>query len=308
MKTIAILGANGRLANEAMQAFHQAGYKVIAVTRNGEVRSCPEAVEKRSADAMDIRQLIEAAQGADFIFNGINPPYTKWAEMALTLSKNILAVAKALEAVHLFPGNVYNYGTSIPAVCDESSPFNGDTKKGLLRVEMERLFAAETEVKTVVLRAGDFYGGTGTGSWFDLVITSKLKQGKFTYPGDLETVHTWAYLPDLAAAFVEIANRTETLPAFSDYLFAGHAMTGREMKSAVEQATNKTLKTATVPWRLLRMMGIIVPMMKEVCEVAYLWDQPHRLDGVRLKALTRSVLNTTPQVAIKQAISQLGLS
>ena len=38
MKTIAILGANGRLANEAMKAFYKAGYNVSAVTRNGELR------------------------------------------------------------------------------------------------------------------------------------------------------------------------------------------------------------------------------------------------------------------------------
>lgn len=34
MKTIAILGAKGRLGQAATLAFHQAGYKVIAVSRH----------------------------------------------------------------------------------------------------------------------------------------------------------------------------------------------------------------------------------------------------------------------------------
>ena len=42
MKHIAILGANGRLGNEAVHAFYQAGYQVTAVTRNGRVRTAPK--------------------------------------------------------------------------------------------------------------------------------------------------------------------------------------------------------------------------------------------------------------------------
>ena len=35
MTSIAIVGANGRLGQAATLAFHQAGYRVIAVSRNG---------------------------------------------------------------------------------------------------------------------------------------------------------------------------------------------------------------------------------------------------------------------------------
>ncbi|MGB1311943.1 MAG: NAD(P)H-binding protein [Leucothrix sp.] len=306
MKMIAILGANGRLANEAMQAFNNAAYKVIAVTRSGEVRDCPAGVETRAADAMDAEQLIQATEGADFIFNGLNPLYTKWDKMALPLAKNALKAAKAHGAVHLFPGNVYNYGKSIPPHCDETTPFSADTKKGKIREQMEKLFANEGDVKTVVLRAGDFYGGAGTGSWFDLSIVSKLSKGAFTYPGGLDVPHSWAYLPDLASAFVGVANRTESLPNFSQFMFAGHVMTGNEMKAHIEKATHRTLKTTGVPWLLLRIIGFVVPMLREVCEVAYLWDKPHRLDGTKLKDLVMPLQETPVEVAIKKSIEQLG--
>ena len=41
MPTIAIAGANGRLAYEAVLAFHQRGFHVIALTRSGQLRDCP---------------------------------------------------------------------------------------------------------------------------------------------------------------------------------------------------------------------------------------------------------------------------
>lgn len=306
MKTVAILGANGRLANEAMKAFHQAGYKVIAVTRNGELREQITGIECRASDAIDTEQLIKATEGADFIFNGLNPPYTQWEKLAVPYAKNVLLAAKSHGAVHLFPGNVYNYGQSIPEHCDEATPFNADTKKGRIRVEMEQLFAEETGVKTVVLRAGDFYGGTGTGSWFDLSIASKVKKGVFTYPGKLDVVHSWAYLPDLASAFVAIADNAESMDSNTQFLFEGHAMTGSQMKAYMEKATGRTLKTAGVPWWLLKTLGLVVPMLKEVGEVAYLWDKPHRLDETALATSVGPLQKTEPKIAMVEAILQLG--
>ena len=68
------------------------------------------------------------------------------------------------------------------------------------------------------IRAGDFFGA-GSGSWMDLVITKSLRQGKLVYPGPLNLAHAWAYLPDLARAFVAVASRADELPAFADLPF-----------------------------------------------------------------------------------------
>jgi hypothetical protein len=37
------------------------------------------------------------------------------------------------------------------------------------------------------------------------VIVKKLPQGRVTWPGALDAPHAWAYLPDLAQAFVRAA-------------------------------------------------------------------------------------------------------
>lgn len=78
---------------------------------------------------------------------------------------------------------------------------------------MEELFAkaSATGVKTTIIRAGDFFGGSGTGSWFYLALVTMLKKGKFTYPGNAEIEHSWVYIPDLARAFLAIAKRSEKL-------------------------------------------------------------------------------------------------
>ena len=64
---------------------------------------------------------------------------------------------------------------------------------------------ANAALRAIVLRAGDFYGGAGRGSWFDLVIARDVSLDVVRYPGPLDVVHSWAYLPDLAQALVGLA-------------------------------------------------------------------------------------------------------
>ncbi len=305
MKTTVILGANGRLGNEALQAFAKTDHKVIAITRNAEVRNLPRGVEVRAADILNQTQLIDATKGADIIVNMAHPIYTKWTEQMMLQSKNILAAAKVHKATHLFPGNIYSYGASMPTECTEKTPFKANTKKGMIRQEVEALFAHESAVKTVIIRAGDFYGGTGVGSWFDLVVTKKLHKGIFTYPSAQGIPHAWAYLPDLANTFVKMTEHLDELPNFSQWLFEGHTFTSQQMQEHIEQILGKKLKSSTVPWKLLKCIGLVSPMMREVCEMAYLWKRPHSLNGSKLSALLKGVPNTPPNRAIQKAILQL---
>lgn len=309
MHTIAVLGANGRLSNVAARAFQAAGYQVIAITRSGKARGL-SGVEQRAADAMDRDGLIRATRGADFIFNGLNPPYTQWSSQVLPMGENVLAAADKHGAVHLFPGNVYNYGRAIPTHVTDSTPRSAETRKGRIRIQLENLFekaAADRAVRTIVLRAGDFYGTDGTGSWFDQVIAKKIDKGVFTYPGPGNVPHCWAYLPDLAQAFVRLADKADDLPVYSRYLFAGHTMTGDDLKRHCETAVGHPLKSAGMPWPLLRLLGLVVPMLREVSEMAYLWDRPHQLEGSALEAAIGALPQSEPKIAVAQALADLDI-
>ncbi len=141
-KTIAILGANGRLSREVARAFHAAGWKVRAITRDG--RSEPLAGLKgmvfTAADAMDREAIVKATAGCDFIFNGLNPPYTDWADKCRVMAENVISSAKSHNSVHLFAGNVYHFGSSMPHTLTPDIPARPDHRKAHIRFEMERLF------------------------------------------------------------------------------------------------------------------------------------------------------------------------
>ncbi len=311
MTTIAILGANGRLSRTVAKAFLNAGYDVVAVSRSGKPLADLAGARFVAADAAHVEDLVMATRGAQIIFNGLNPLYTEWEEKVLPMARNVLEACRANKALHLFPGNVYGYGSPMPPELGEDTPMRPSTSKGRIRVEMKRLFREDSErpggVQTIVLRAGDFFGGTGTGSWFDQASVSKLSKGVFTAAGPENLIHEWAYLPDFADAFVKLAAVRTQLKPFENLHFPNHAMTELQLKAAVEKAVGRPLKLARLPWWALRIMGVFQPLMRELAIMSYLRFEPHRLVSTRLESLIGEIPFTPLNEAVRQALTDQNL-
>ncbi len=309
---VLILGANGRFGAAAVQAFTGAGWTVLAQARRSPA-ALPAGAQHLAIDLADSAALARAAAGARAVIHAVNPPYTAWRTEALPLARQGMDVAAALGATFMLPGNVYNFGADMPARLTEHTPQRPTTVKGRIRCAIEAELAARAPqgLRSVVIRAGDFFGG-GTGSWLDLAVVKSLAQGKLVYPGPLDRPHAWAYLPDLARAFVAVAARGD-LPATTTLHFAGHTLSGAELLAAVQRAAKalaiapaRGWRHAGMPWGVMRIGGWLVPMWREVVEMEYLWRVPHALDGSAM-ARTLGALPATPiDDAMHRALQDLG--
>lgn len=306
---ILILGAAGRLGRTAAEAFRDAGWRVTSLVRSRSTARVAPGTEIVELDAADRASLVEAASGVDVILHALNPVYTEWPRLALPFAEAAIAAARASGATLMFPGNLYNYGSPLPSVIDETTPMHPNSRKGRIRVEIEEQMrnAAAQGVRTIIVRAGDFYGGGGLGSWFDRIIVKNLLNDRVTYPGPLDVVHSWAYLPDLAIAFVRLAEKRGALGPFECFGFAGHAVTGREFVAAMTRTLARPMHISRLPWPLLRLLGPVVPIFRELVDVAYLWREPHRIDDRKLVATIGRVPSTPLDAAVAAALDELGL-
>jgi nucleoside-diphosphate-sugar epimerase len=310
MQKVVVLGAAGRVGDAIARAFLRHGWAVTGLARNAKAATLAPGVKVVQADATDRASLIAACAGTDVIVNALNPLYTEWQEKALPMAQNVLAAAKASGATHMLPGNVYNFGYGITVGMREDATEVPSTEKARIRIAMEDLFrqaAAEGGPQTIVLRAGDFYGGTRKDSWLDAMILAKLQRDVFTWPGPLDLPHAFAYLPDLAEAFVALAERRSTLPRFDTFHFAGHVFTGESMKAAAEAAVGRPLVMKGVSWTMLRLVGLFMPIVREIAKMSYLWRTAHSLDGSKLERTVGRLPTTAPVDALRQAIDDLGL-
>ena len=299
---VLVLGANGRFGLAAAQAFDAAGWTVLAHVRRDAAAGMPAGARLVRGELAGLAALLAGADAPSVVVHALNPIYTRWNEEALPLARAGMDLAERLGARFMLPGNVYNFGAGMPARIDESAPQRPTTTKGRLRAEMEAELmrrGAAGRLRSIVVTAGDFFGG-GTGSWFDQAIVKSIAAGKLVYPGPLELVHAWAYLPDLARAFVALAS-VDTQP-FERFHFSGHAPTGREFLAATERAAAslglapaRGWRHGTMPWTTIRALGVVVPMWRELARMSYLWQVPHALDGAKLAARCPQ-LTTTPLV------------
>src|SRR5262249_6605115 len=142
---VLVLGAAGRLGYVAAEAFRDTGWTVTSLVRPGRATRVPSGTEIVEADALDQKAVAAAAHGASVILHALNPPYTRWARGALPLTYSAIDAAEAAGATLLFPGNLYNYGSPLPAVIDETTPMHPSSRKGQSRLAMERRMAEAAE-------------------------------------------------------------------------------------------------------------------------------------------------------------------
>jgi nucleoside-diphosphate-sugar epimerase len=303
---ILVLGGAGRLGRAAAEAFRTAGWQVASLVRGSSAPTAAPGTEIIEVDARDSESVIAAASGADVVLHALNMPYTDWARQAVPFADTAIAAAQRSGATLVFPGNLYNYGAAMPALIDETTPMRPTSRKGAMRVAIEARMREAAGLRTIVLRAGDYFGGDGLGSWFDRVIIKEIGAARLSYPGPLDVVHEWAYLPDLVQAMVRLVETRAQLAPFTELGFPGHAVTGRAFTAAIARVCRREFKVDFMPWRLLRMMGIVVPVFRELSEISYLWSTPHAIDGTRLAAAIGEPPHTPLDQAIAAALAALG--
>ena len=115
------------------------------------------------ADALDRESLIKATAGVDLVFNGLSPHYTEWSNV-LPMAENVVAACRANGAAHIVSRQRSTIiGSPSPEVIAEDAPQAPDPPR---RRDPRRHGRAVPRarpraggVRTIVLRAGDFFGG-----------------------------------------------------------------------------------------------------------------------------------------------------
>lgn len=307
-----VLGITGGYGRAVATELITRGWAVRALVRDLErgaatVAELPGEVELVLGDVLDAPALAAAMRGASVLVHGVNAPYPKWDPLVLQFARAVAEAAAAAGATVLFPGNVYAFAPGLDL--DEETPAAPPTRKGELRVEVEAILRESTArgARLIVLRGGDFFGLGTSSSWMATLAGKVAGGGTFALPHAPEVRHQWAFLPDFARAHVALLECGADLPASATFHFAGHVATGVELIDAVRAALGRPdLRTSRVPWTLLRLGGLVVPMLRELVAMRYLWDQELVMSEAKLAEVLGSVHHTPLVEAVGVELTALG--
>jgi nucleoside-diphosphate-sugar epimerase len=270
------------------------GHSVRVVTRSG--RAAEPGIEHVALDATDSTRLIEAAQGAASIFNCAAPPYHRWASDWPPLAASVNAAAEATGAVLVSLGNLYGYGP-VDGPLTEELPLAAPGTKGKVRAavwEQALDLHQQGRIKAVEVRASDFFGpGVTDGGHLAARVMPKLLRGKpVSALGDPDAPHSWTYLPDVAAALVEVATQQRAWGRAWHVPTAPALSTRAMVDLLAAQAGTAPVAVRPVPSAVLGLLGLVSPLIRELKEIRYQFDRPFTVDSSAYQA--QFALRPTP--------------
>jgi nucleoside-diphosphate-sugar epimerase len=311
-RTVLIIGIGGGFGEAVARALLLRGWSVRALVRDlAKVeRGWPADIRWFEGDALNAMSVATAAKAVDVVVHGANPPmYRNWREWGVPMLANSIAAAEQTGARLVFPGNLYNFGPDAGALIDEGSPQHPLTRKGAIRAEMEAMLRDAVQrgrMRAMVVRAGDFFGGAATSSWFAKIIVPAKPGASIRYPGRYNVGHAWAYLPDLGEATARLIEIESSLPAWEVVHFGGHWLEpGIEMAEAVRRVFDGRGVIRAFPWLPFRILSPVSPFLRELLEMRYLWRTPLRLNNMKLVGLIGDEPHTSLDQAVGAAVTAL---
>lgn len=253
---------------------------VLVLTRSGEAPGLAATVRTAQADASDAAALTRACEGAAVIYFAAAPPYQHWAHVLPAMFEGAVRAAADTGAVLVVAENLYGYGSA--GTLTETQPLRPSSRKGQIRARMStRMFEAHRagEIRAVSGRASDFFGPGVRQSQLGEQVWPRLLRGKsLWWLGDPDATHTFTYAPDFARALVRLGSEPRAwgrpwhVPSPPD-------MTPRQVFAhAAAIAGVEAPAVHHVPRLILRAAGLAVPVVGELPEVAYQFDQEFVMD------------------------------
>jgi nucleoside-diphosphate-sugar epimerase len=312
-KTALVLGATGGIGGETAAALLRHGWHVVAMLRSNPGAAALADATRVAGDASNAADVRRAAEGAQVIVHAVNPPgYRDWHKLVLPMIDNSIAAAKAVGARVVLPGTIYNYGPDAFPLLAEDSPQHPVTRKGRIRVELERRLEAGSRAgaPALIVRFGDFFGPAPGNNWFSqALVTPGKRLGAITYPGRSGIGHAWAYLPDAGETIARLLEREADLEPFARFHFGGvWDADGTAMVRAIADAIGRPgTKVKPLPWLLVGLAGLFQQTPRELYEMRYLWRTPIRLDNRKLVGLLGEEPHTKLAEAVRTTLAGLGV-
>jgi nucleoside-diphosphate-sugar epimerase len=256
------------------------GLPVRVLSRNRPVELAA-GVDWRFTDATDADAATDATADAAVIYQCLNAPYTDWPERFPPLQRGVLTAAERNDALLVTLENIYGYGPTAGKAMTEETPLAATTVKGRTRAAMtqELLTAAEAgRVRIAIGRASDFFGAGVTETTLGERVFANAVAGKRAdFIGNPDLPHTYSYVPDLAAGLATLGTDERALNEVW-HLPGPETVTTRAVLDLVAGEVGHPVAIRSVPKLVVRGLGLFNPLMRELAEMAYEFEEPFVLD------------------------------
>lgn len=307
--TQTILGANGAIGIELAKALREYSSDIKLVSRS------PKKVNPTDvlfpADLSEGENVYKAVKGSSIVYVTIGFPYkTKiWAEKWLPFIQSVIDACLKYNSKLVFFDNIYAIGGDQVNHITEESPISPTSRKGKIRAAVDQLILMnkkENNLQMVIARAPDFFGGTSPKSsiLMNLVYDRLIKGNRALWLCNADKVHSFGYVPELAKGTAMLGNTNEAYGQIWNLPTDSQKITGKEWIELFAKIMNCEPRYRILSHRLVKLMGLFIPIMSELAEMNYQYDRDYYFDSSKFN----NYFHYTPisnQMAVKQTIENL---
>jgi len=254
-------------------------------------------------DILDLSGLKEISKDKEFIFHGINYPYDQWVGNMPTATENIIEAASQNKATIIFPGNIYEFG-NVKEITDDMVP-NPTTKKGRIRLQLFDVLKSAAEkdkCKVVFMRLPDFFGPNVMNGLITRIFGHAVKNKTMNWLIRSDIPHQFVYTPDAAGLMYQICEQKDR-PNFVLYNYGGFVLPSvNALAQEIAKQTGGPSKMQNLPKFVMNIMALFMPVMKEMKENYYLFENSVNLNDDKIRAAFREFKHTSFEQAIIETL------
>lgn len=308
MGKIALFGAAGAIGKSlaaALDAGRQS-YRVVGRSPDSLQQTfgshpLAEIVTWNPDDPASVRA---AAEGIDTIIYLVGVAYDHFELHPQLMQKTLDGATAARVQQMLLIATVYPYGQPQTNPVREDHPRNPHTFKGRMRMEQEDLLLAADAsgaIRGCVLRLPDFYGPGVDKSFLHSIFVAAATGGRAQVIGPLDTPHEYVFVPDVGPVVVRLVENPAAYGRVWHLAGAG-TITAREVVNRAFAITGRKPKMFVAGKTTLRLLGLFIPLLREMVEMNYLQTSPLFLDDSALRALLGGISKTSYEEGIRQCV------
>jgi NAD dependent epimerase/dehydratase family. len=303
-----ILGANGTIGSVLAKELINYTDKIRLVSRNP--RKVNESDELFAADLSNPGSVDHAVEGSDVVYLVVGFDYKvkvweeKWPRL---ISATINACLKH-NAKLVFFDNVYTYDINAIPHMTEESPNNPPSKKGAVRKQIAGMIMDEVKagkLMALIARSADFYGPGNDKSFVnEMVYKNFLKGMRAIWFVDADKKHSFTYTPDAAKATALLGNTDDAYNTIWHLPTDKNTLTGREFVELFSREMKVANKLFVMPLWMIKIVGLFVPVLKEMPEMIYQYDRDYFFDSSKFEKRFK-FKTTTYQEGVRNTVEQL---
>ena len=274
-----ILGGGGAVGRELAKALKQYTKRIRIVSRNP--KKVNENDELMVADLSVRDEVFKAVEGSQIVYVTIGFEYNLkvWREKWPAFMQDVIDACKTYKTKLVFFDNVYMYDRNYLGNMTEDTPVNPSSKKGEVRAMVAKMITDEFgkgELNALIARSADFYGPGNDKSALVLTVFENFKSGKAAnWFANADKIHNYTFTPDAAKATALLGNTADAYNQVWHLPTISNKLTGRQWVEHIAKEMNARPKLMVMPVWLMGIIGLFMPIMKELKEMAYQYDRDY---------------------------------